>query len=69
MRWVSMIGWVQWHSTAKNDDDYLHGSTQTKMGSLIRFYSVLPLGKVDVPLVLPRRLQLLLVLKNGGVIV
>jgi len=37
-----------------------------KTGGLIRFHGVLPLGKVDVLLVLPRRLQLFLVLNWQG---
>ena len=38
------------------------------MGSLICFHGVLPLGEVDIFLVLPRRLQLLLVLENDNVV-
>jgi len=44
----------------------VHRQTQRwrgKTGGLIRFHGVLPLGEVDVLLVLPRRLQLFLVLK------
>ena len=45
----------------------VHRQTQRRreeMGDLIRFHGILPLGEVDVFLVLPRRLQLLLVLKG-----
>jgi len=45
----------------------VHRQTQRwrrEMGDLIRFHGILPLGEVDVFLVLPRRLQLLLMLKE-----
>lgn len=37
-----------------------------RTGGLIRFHGVLPLGEVDVFIVLPLRLQLLLVLRNDN---
>jgi len=42
-----------------------HGDGE-ETGGLIRFHGILPLGEMDILLVLPRRLQLLLVLKRSG---
>ena len=45
-----------------------HSDGEGKRAGLIRFHGVLPLGEVYVLLVLPRRLQLLLMLQNNKIV-